>query len=205
VTGQTRVIVVDPGHGGATEVGGSSPNNAIGPNGLLEKELTLDIAYRTVAALRGKARGILTRATDVNRALIDRATVARVNNADAFLSIHLNGFVDPKVDGTEVWVTPTATAKSIYLAKAVLKRLLPVTGAPSRGVHKADLGVLRSSRHSVDTASCLAEIVFLTNPLQAERLVTTVYREQLGHALAMAVLDLGQLPTPLQGSGLPPH
>ncbi|MFL6331777.1 MAG: N-acetylmuramoyl-L-alanine amidase, partial [Pyrinomonadaceae bacterium] len=40
------VVVLDPGHGGETAVGGSSPNNATGPNKLLEKNLTLDLARR---------------------------------------------------------------------------------------------------------------------------------------------------------------
>ena len=34
-------IVIDPGHGGDVKVGGSSPNNARGPSGVLEKALTL--------------------------------------------------------------------------------------------------------------------------------------------------------------------
>jgi phosphoserine aminotransferase len=44
----TRTIVIDPGHGGSKTVGGSSPNNATGPTGLLEKEgAAYDIAgYR---------------------------------------------------------------------------------------------------------------------------------------------------------------
>jgi len=33
------IIVIDPGHGGDAKVGGSSPNNARGPSGLLETDL----------------------------------------------------------------------------------------------------------------------------------------------------------------------
>ena len=46
------VVVLDPGHGGSVKVGGSSPNNAVGAGGLLEKDLTLDVATRTAALHR---------------------------------------------------------------------------------------------------------------------------------------------------------
>src|SRR5690348_14093497 len=37
-------IVIDPGHGGSEDLLGSSANHAVGPNGTLEKTLTLDVA-----------------------------------------------------------------------------------------------------------------------------------------------------------------
>lgn len=40
-------IVIDPDHGGNTMIGHSSPNNATGPTGLMEKQITLDLALRT--------------------------------------------------------------------------------------------------------------------------------------------------------------
>ena len=92
------VVVLDPGHGGSVKVGGSSPNNAVGAGGLLEKDLTLDVATRTAALLANDARVILTRTSDVNLGLADRAEVASANGAAAFVSVHFNGFVDPSVD-----------------------------------------------------------------------------------------------------------
>src|SRR5215218_2125813 len=106
------LIVLDPGHGGSAKVGGSSANNAVGPNGLLEKNLTLDIARRASALLAGGARVVLTRAADVKLSLKARAEVARSNGAAVFLSIHLNGFPKPGVDGTETWVAKDGTRRS---------------------------------------------------------------------------------------------
>src|SRR5215207_10093523 len=104
------VIVLDPGHGGNAAVGGSSPNNATGPNGLLEKNLTLDIARRVASSLAGSdSRVILTRIGDTNLSLAARAEVARANNARLFLSIHFNGFGDARVDGSEVWLPHAAS------------------------------------------------------------------------------------------------
>ena len=74
----TRTVVLDPGHGGTSAAGASSPNNATGPNGLLEKDLTLDLVadfslintktYEVKAAFSATGSGqdtkILTRAGD---------------------------------------------------------------------------------------------------------------------------------------------
>jgi N-acetylmuramoyl-L-alanine amidase len=183
------VVVLDPGHGGDRKVGGSSANNATGPNGLLEKDLTLEVSRRAEAALAGIARVVRTRTTDANLSLADRAKVARDRNAAAFVSIHFNGWHDPKVDGTEVWVARKASADSRRLAAGVLRALLPVTGVADRGVRENDLGVLLPSRHAAGTAACLSELCFLTNPAQARHLTDPDYLKQLGDAIAAAVGD----------------
>jgi N-acetylmuramoyl-L-alanine amidase len=90
-------IVIDPGHGGSVEVGGSSGNNATSPSGVLEKNMTLRMGLLVRDALRELASAgshnikvLLTRDTDKNLGLRDRAGVAFVNKADIFLSIHFN-------------------------------------------------------------------------------------------------------------------
>jgi N-acetylmuramoyl-L-alanine amidase len=181
------VIVLDPGHGGNAAVGGSSPNNATGPNGLLEKDLTLDIAQRVARSLAGSARVILTRTGDTNLSLAARAEVARANNALLFLSIHLNGWPDARVDGTEVYVARAAGDASAGFAQRVLSRLLAVTNVSNRGVKRADFGVLLPARHAAGTAVCLAEIAFLTNRTQAQRLEADAYRAEIAAALEDAV------------------
>lgn len=187
------VVVIDPGHGGTTDTGGSSHNNAVGPNGLLEKNLTLDIALRVKAHLQGVATVILTRETDVNLSLADRAKVAHDNRATLFLSIHLNGFSDANVDGTELWIHKDASIRSHNFADAVLSGLVAVTHVANRGVRNADFGVLKPQRHLPGTASCLAEIAFLTNPQQASKLQDDSYKEQIALALTTAIRS--SLPT----------
>ncbi|MEA2567041.1 MAG: lysozyme, partial [Actinomycetota bacterium] len=188
------VVVLDPGHGGTARIGGSSSNNAVGPDGTLEKDVALDLASRTAGLLSGSARTILTRTTDANLSLADRAAVARANHADVFVSIHLNGFHDPGVDGTEVWIARAASQASADLAREVLDRLVAVTGVADRGVRRADLGVLVPARHDPATAACLAEIAFLTNPAQSARLSTDAYRQQIAQALTTAVLNRIRVP-----------
>ena len=161
---ESPTVVIDPGHGGSTRVGGSSPNNAAGPNGLLEKDVTLDLGRRVSSALAGRARVIMTRETDENRSLAERSRIARDANADVFLSIHMNGFPDASVDGSEAWIAKHATDGSRLLARSVLDRVVSVTQTRDRGVQQEDFGVLLPSRHASRTSATLLEVAFLTNP-----------------------------------------
>ena len=78
------VAVVDPGHGGEKE-------GAVGPDGVREKELALQIARRVAARLRKQGgRVVLTRTGDVAVPLAERAALANAVRADLFVSVHLN-------------------------------------------------------------------------------------------------------------------
>ena len=106
-------IVIDPGHGGNVEVGGSSANNAISPSGVLEKNMTLRMAMLVRDALAKLATEgnhnltvRLTRETDKNVGLADRAAMAASAKADIFLSIHFNASEQHKARGVETLVSP---------------------------------------------------------------------------------------------------
>ncbi|HEV7403780.1 MAG TPA: N-acetylmuramoyl-L-alanine amidase [Chthoniobacteraceae bacterium] len=102
--GPSKVIVIDPGHGGPRDVGTdaaktrSSSNNATSPSGRLkEKDLTLELAKAVAARIEasdaakaGRVRVVLTRTTDVNRDFAERAAVAARESASCFVSIHFN-------------------------------------------------------------------------------------------------------------------
>ena len=182
------IIVIDPGHGGDERVGGSSPNNATGANGLLEKDLTLDLGLRLLESLpRGGHEVILTRTEDVNLSLEDRAAVAAGLEANAFVSIHLNGFNNPSVQGSEVFHHVETPPASRMLADRLLDALLQATRHRNRGVKTSDrLGVLRPDRHAERTAACLVEVSFLTDPDEADRFARDDYRQ-----LVAAALDFG--------------
>lgn len=184
------IIVIDPGHGGSTAVGGSSANNAIGPNGTLEKDLTLDIALRVFAAFQGSIhRVILTRTTDVNLGLRDRAAVAKNLLADVFLSIHFNGDDDSTVQGSETWLHTVNSDKSELLAKSVQQRVVSAAGYRDRGVKSKVLGVLDPANHEINTAVCLVEISFITDPNDERRLSLNAYKDSLANSLKVAIED----------------
>ncbi|HEY0141735.1 MAG TPA: N-acetylmuramoyl-L-alanine amidase [Thermoanaerobaculia bacterium] len=93
-----RTIVIDPGHGGK-EVG------AVGPGGLLEKDVTLALCRKLADALSAKtgARVVLTRDDDSVVSLDQRTSIANQYKADLFLSVHVNAAVVKGARGSETY------------------------------------------------------------------------------------------------------
>jgi N-acetylmuramoyl-L-alanine amidase len=94
-----RRVVLDPGHGGYDP-------GAIGPSGLAEKDVTLDIAHRA-APLIARELGIatlLTRDSDQYVPLDERTARANAFQADLFISIHCNAADDPERRGLMTFV-----------------------------------------------------------------------------------------------------
>lgn len=91
-------VVIDAGHGGKDP-------GATSRKGLKEKDLTLDMALRLRDELtrQGIARVVLTRDTDVFIPLGERAEIANRENADLFLSVHVNAARNRRVQGIETW------------------------------------------------------------------------------------------------------
>ncbi len=182
-------IVLDPGHGGTTTVGGSSPNNATGPQGTLEKDMTLTLAIQVTGLLANLGHNVrLTRTADTNLGLADRADIAKKFGADVFVSIHLNGFHDATVQGTETLVAPTASDESKRLAKSIQQQVVKTTRYRDRGVKPQQLGVLVPSRHLPTTAACLVEVSFLTNPEEETRLEDESYQVRIATAITDGIV-----------------
>jgi len=90
-------IVIDPGHGG-------HDTGTIGPNGLLEKDLVLDVAKRLGKQLeRLGAEVVYTRNDDTFIPLETRTAIANQERADLFVSIHANASHDPDARGVETY------------------------------------------------------------------------------------------------------
>lgn len=184
------IVVIDPGHGGMGSVGGSSGNNATSPSGLLEKDLTLAVARHAAAALGARGHNVqLTRTADVNLSLVERAAVAKSTRADAFVSIHFNGFGDTTVQGTETWVHQNGSAQSVDLAGCVQRAVLQATRHRDRGIRRKVLGVVDPANHAQGTAACLAELSFITTSAEDVRLHDPEYPKALGDAVANGVQE----------------
>jgi N-acetylmuramoyl-L-alanine amidase len=91
-------IVIDPGHGG-------HDTGTIGPNGLLEKELVLDVSRRLgkLLAARLGAQVVFTRRDDTFIPLETRTSIANQEQADLFVSVHANSSHDPDARGVETY------------------------------------------------------------------------------------------------------
>ena len=101
-----RRVVLDPGHGGPDE--GTS-----GPNGLLEKELVLDVALRLGKLIESRMASevVFTRSDDTFIPLERRTAIANEKKADLFLSIHANSSPYPRIGGTESYYLNFTSAK----------------------------------------------------------------------------------------------
>jgi N-acetylmuramoyl-L-alanine amidase len=97
---RTPIVVIDPGHGGVDP-------GRIGPGGLKEKDVVLDVSKRLAAMLTARGYEVrLTRTTDVLVNLARRPQMAnewRGNRPGLFLSIHANGVSDGRVRGFETF------------------------------------------------------------------------------------------------------
>lgn len=91
-------IVIDAGHGG-------HDTGAVGPRGLQEKNVVLDIAKRLGALLEANlgAEVIQTRESDVFVELEERTRIANEGDADLMVSIHCNSAPQASVRGTETY------------------------------------------------------------------------------------------------------
>ena len=91
-------IVIDPGHGG-------HDTGTIGPNGLYEKDLVLDVSKRLGKLLEARlgADVVFTRRDDTFIPLETRTAIANQEQADLFVSVHANSSHDPDARGVETY------------------------------------------------------------------------------------------------------
>lgn len=105
-------VVLDPGHGG-------NDPGAQGPNGLREKDVTLDVAHRA-APLLAREVGVstlLTRDVDAFVPLDERAARANAFNADLFISVHCNASENGDQHGVMTFVLDTSKDKDSLAAR----------------------------------------------------------------------------------------
>ena len=106
-------IVIDAGHGG-------HDTGTIGPHGLMEKDLCLDVALRLGNLIEQKLPGaevIYTRKDDTFIPLEERTAIANEAKADLFISVHANSSHDPAARGIETYYLNFATsAESMEVA-----------------------------------------------------------------------------------------
>jgi len=132
-----RTVVIDAGHGGHDP-------GAVGPSGLYEKNVVLDVALRVREIMRKDYPAydiVLTRENDVFIPLPERAEIANRHNADLFVSIHANASSNHNARGMETyllnWTNDVEAMKVAARENAIsLKKMKQMKG---------DLGVILAS------------------------------------------------------------
>jgi N-acetylmuramoyl-L-alanine amidase len=101
------VIAIDAGHGGEDP-------GAIGKSGTREKSVALAIARKLAEQINAEPgmKAVLTRTGDYFVKFRDRIERARTNEADLFVSIHADAFMDRSIRGSSVYVLSTRRASS---------------------------------------------------------------------------------------------
>jgi N-acetylmuramoyl-L-alanine amidase len=187
-------VVIDPGHGGEVDTG------AVGPNGLIEKNINLELSQALQAKLivRGIAV-LLTRTGDYASVLGVRAALADHVGADLILSVHHNAPTPgPSSEpGTEVFVqseSPDSRRLGGLIWGQVVDALsdfdVAWSAAPDAGV----LNVLSTRGNDAygmirgpETVSALVEVGYISSRPEAELFATNLYVEAAAEALADAV------------------
>lgn len=180
----THVVAIDPGHGGADP-------GAFGVDGLVEKDVVLDVALRlrTVLVAQG-VRVVLTREGDTTVDLGDRVPIALRAGATVFVSVHANANTRSVVRGSETYYLKP---DGLPLATSIQEELSRHLGIPDRGVRQANFKVLRDS----PIPAALVEIGYLTNPLDASLLRTVAFRERVAWAIGRGILRFLRTAPPL--------
>jgi N-acetylmuramoyl-L-alanine amidase len=101
------IVAIDPGHGGEDP-------GAIGPSGLREKDVVLQIATKLHDRINARPgmRAVLTRNGDYFVPLQERVAKARRLQADLFVSVHADAFLTPKARGASVFALSQSSASS---------------------------------------------------------------------------------------------
>ena len=106
-------IVIDAGHGG-------TDSGNVGPTGLMEKELALDLSKRLKTLLESElgTEAVLTRDQDTFVSLEDRTQIANSEHADLFISIHANSSPQKTIQGVETFFLRLGSGSRDALATA---------------------------------------------------------------------------------------
>ncbi|HEU4438159.1 MAG TPA: N-acetylmuramoyl-L-alanine amidase [Methylomirabilota bacterium] len=93
-----KLIVLDAGHGG-------HDTGAVGPSGLMEKDIVLDVTRRVARMVESGlgVKVVLSRDSDVFVALRERTNFANKHRADLFVSIHANAHPQAVSEGVETY------------------------------------------------------------------------------------------------------
>jgi N-acetylmuramoyl-L-alanine amidase len=195
-----KVIVIDPGHGGPD-------SGAVGGNELLEKEVALNISIMLRDYLQeAGALVIMTREKDQDLAdentrklrhrkwedLKERRSIINGNNADLFISIHLNSLPSSRWRGAQVFYHPgreEGEAVSKFIQDEI-KRNLQNTDRFAKSIE--GLYLLRTA----EIPGTLVEVGFLSNPSERELLKTESYQRKVAASVYQGLLRFYTNETP---------
>lgn len=200
-------FVIDAGHGG-------SEPGAVGPNGLAERDVNMDVAARVRQILEAEgATVVLTRESDLRVTVAARAEIAKALSPIAFVSIHHNAVPlgsGPGIGSELYHQEDDAESKRLagIMYEEYVERLQPFLddwahgdqpGALARRSARTGLDFYGILRGSAGTPAVLSEAAFLSDPEEAALLATPEFRQAEAEAIAAALIRFAS--TDSDGSG----
>lgn len=181
-----KTIAIDPGHGG-------SDPGAIGPTGLKEKDVNIDVGLLTAHLLtQSGADVVLTRTTDTYVDLYERTRIAGAAGADVFVSIHMNAHPSEGIDGTSTFYRRdnvsgpgVSQEDNRMLARHVHSQLLQYLNRRDAGIHQANFVVLRTAA----MPAVLVEASFISNSEEEKLLRKDSYRAKIAEAITRGIAN----------------
>ncbi len=182
---QPHSITLDPGHGG-------KDSGAVGPSGLREKDVVLNVTTRLALMLRAAGIAVKeTRMDDRFLELRERADIANKAGTDLFLSVHCNSGEPGKGEGFEVFTTPGNTGSDRFATKLFLEYAKAFPGKRKR-VDTADGDVDKEANFAVlrqsDMPAALFELEFIHTAAGEAFLRDPANQERMAEALCDGVL-----------------
>lgn len=177
------IIVIDPGHGG-TDPG------KVGVNGVLEKEINLQIAVKVKQELEKKGyRVIMTREADdslESKREDMKKRVELINDSMPVLtvSIHQNSYTDPSVNGAQVFYY--TSSKEGAEAARIMQQEFQILEPQNTRQPKADNSfyMLKNTKGPIIIVEC----GFLSNPKDAEKLTRDEYQNNLSTTICNGII-----------------
>jgi N-acetylmuramoyl-L-alanine amidase len=193
------IIVIDPGHGGSAN-GCSAQSNG---GALYEKSITLAVSrkLRDIMASAG-ANVLMTRNSDVDVELKARPGLANDNNAELFVSLHVDDCGVPNSASGSTAYYHMNDARSRSLAQCLIQRVGEASGLPSRGarsdrsLYVNGLSVLRNSV----VPAVLVEMGYINHFKDRRLLVTAEFQQTMAQAIFDGICDY----LDLEGAGAAP-
>ncbi len=185
-------IVIDAGHGG--EDGGAQAN------GLLEKDINLDIALRLRDMLTAAGCNVvMTRDSDISlgkgntvreRKVDDLKSRTKIINSDSsniLVSIHQNKFEQSKYSGTQIFCSKNDPA-SLQLGESIRRSVTGLLQNDNKRELKTDDGTVYILSHATVPA-VIVECGFLSNEQEAKMLADEEYRSKMAFAIMCGILE----------------
>ncbi|MDB7815640.1 N-acetylmuramoyl-L-alanine amidase family protein [Intestinimonas butyriciproducens] len=175
---EKSTIVIDPGHGG------SRPGARY--EGIAEKDINLAVSKKLETLLKNHGYNVvMTRSTDVDVGLYERADIANAVNADLFVSIHSNAAENrPDYQGIYTYYHPSSR-RGARLAQAIQTPLCRMTGGIDRGIKDADFVVIRETQ----MCAVLVEMGFMTNHEELMNLIDDSYQDKLAQGISEGIVS----------------